>query len=213
MHQRARDQRNPNYGAAGIEVCEQWKNFKAFLADMGERPAGKTLDRINPLGRYEPRNCRWADAGTQRDNQRRTEYLEYQNGIGGFYKRTHREWAAFFSGVTQTKWTTKFLRELLAHGFDLEKLFSTFSDFRRTPRELADEGIRRKVKDRDDYVLRQRIATFGYDKRPIGAMQMTSAEVDAFLDDFDNEPEVIPHEAKKPIFVAPVSRRRRPFVQ
>jgi hypothetical protein len=60
------------YAAQGVTVCERWaRSFAAFVADMGERPATMTLDRINPCGNYEPSNCRWADATTQNNNQRR----------------------------------------------------------------------------------------------------------------------------------------------
>jgi hypothetical protein len=81
------DARYPMYGGRGISVCERWLKFENFLADMGEKPKGLSLDRIDNDGNYQLSNCRWTTMRVQSNNRRSNKTLT----ISGV-TRTYAEW-------------------------------------------------------------------------------------------------------------------------
>lgn len=104
-----------HYHARGITVCERWRDFANFLADMGERPTKThSIDRIDNERGYEPGNCRWATRGEQARNTRRTIHLEH-NGKTMCIK----DWADSLGIDPAT------LRIRLKRGWPLERALTT----------------------------------------------------------------------------------------
>ncbi|WP_312999668.1 hypothetical protein [Leclercia sp.] len=66
-----------NYGGRGIGICKEWDSFEKFLTDMGQRPDGMTIDRIDNNKGYYKENCRWADKKTQLTNKRNNHRVEW----------------------------------------------------------------------------------------------------------------------------------------
>ena len=79
MHQRcsSKSHFSKYYYDRGIKVCGSWNDFKNFKDDMGKKPVGTTLDRIDNDGNYEPGNCRWATRKQQANNTRKTRILSF----------------------------------------------------------------------------------------------------------------------------------------
>lgn len=81
-----------SYGGRGIKVCVRWlESFDNFINDMGNRPANKSIDRIDNDGNYEPSNCHWATVSQQQRNKRNKHLIEI-DGV----KKHLCEWAKEF---------------------------------------------------------------------------------------------------------------------
>lgn len=83
------------YGGRGIKICKRWNNIKNFISDMGERPKGLTLDRIDNNGNYCQKNCKWS-TNTEQARNRRSNVLLTLNGV----TKHATDWAKEY-GITQ----------------------------------------------------------------------------------------------------------------
>lgn len=118
MKRRCCDKNNQDwrhYGGRGIKVCDRWlESFANFLADMGEKPKGLTLDRKDNNGNYEPGNCRWISRKEQSRNTRRNHIVEF-NG----HKGTLAEWEEI------TGFNQQVISARLRNGWPIDKALTT----------------------------------------------------------------------------------------
>ena len=83
------------YGGRGISVSKEWDNFKTFITDMGRRPEGYSLDRIDSNGNYSKENCRWATKVVQANNTRDNHKILYRGKLRGLRELSE------ITGITQ----------------------------------------------------------------------------------------------------------------
>jgi hypothetical protein len=102
------------YGAIGITVYVEWHDFINFLRDMGERPEGKTIDRINGKGNYEPGNCRWATAKEQANNIKTNRIITFKGET-----KTLPQWAEQYGIYREV------IRKRLKAGWSVERALLT----------------------------------------------------------------------------------------
>lgn len=105
----------PRYGGRGIVVCDEWHDFTKFYADMGDRPAGRSLDRRDNDGPYSPENCRWATRTEQARNTRVNTILEFRGR-----KQCLQAWAEELGLKPAT-----ICRRMYVAGWSVDKALST----------------------------------------------------------------------------------------
>lgn len=125
MLNRCHNPKNSNYahyGARGIEVCARWRaSFMDFLSDMGRRPPGLELDRIDNNGNYEPGNVRWATRSENNSNRRTNRFVTWRGRT-----QTVGEWAKEL-GLNQNMLGARF-----RNGWPPERAFTTPVQVHRT---------------------------------------------------------------------------------
>lgn len=100
------------YGGRGIKVCRRWHDVRNFIADMGERPEGLSLERKNTNKNYTPKNCSWETAKVQANNRRNNVLIKFEGE-----KLTSSQWADRF-GIPRRLFSKRY-RDL---GWTLDKI-------------------------------------------------------------------------------------------
>jgi len=111
-----------NYGGRGIKVCKEWKNsFSTFYKDMGNRPKGLELDRIDNSKSYSLSNCRWTTRKEQASNRRTNTFYTLQGET-----HTLSQWAELLGVKKCTLW-----RRIKRLNWPIEKALSRAKDFKK----------------------------------------------------------------------------------
>jgi hypothetical protein len=113
MIQRCENPKNlsyENYGARGIFVCDEWHDFKKFLNDMGNKPDGKSIDRINNNYGYYKENCKWSSNTEQNSNKRiyKNKTSKYK---GVYWSKKTQKWAVSITKDKKSHWGGYFNNE------------------------------------------------------------------------------------------------------
>lgn len=102
-----------HYVRRGITICPRWNDYALFLADMGERPNGLSLERVDNNGNYSPENCRWATHVEQCSNRRSNVFITW---LGDTY--TLKQWSELLELPYKTLWMRK------AAGWPVERMLT-----------------------------------------------------------------------------------------
>lgn len=107
---RRRVRTHAHYISRGITVDPRWDSYENFLADMGERPAGQTLDRIDNDGPYAPENCRWASRREQANNRGHTPMIIYQGrtqSLGDWARELNVDRGMLYNRIIRNGWSAE----------------------------------------------------------------------------------------------------------
>jgi|DEB19_MinimDraft_3_1074340.scaffolds.fasta_scaffold35149_3 hypothetical protein len=111
MLQRCYNKNNPSfiyYGERGITVDEKWRSFENFYKDMGDRPEGTSIDRIDVNGNYCKNNCKWSSLYEQAKNKRKFKNCN-SNVTGVHFYEKHNKWIAYITRNKKRKHLGYFL--------------------------------------------------------------------------------------------------------